>query len=187
MEDWNPRTIPLAKRVADWDTSIAGLVEEDVQADTVPVLIQILESQLARASVRMERTDTKAALVLPAIGILAGVIGPNVHRSPFDQDSPWLFTAAAIVVIFAGLSVVLAVWAIRPVEMSNGPLADKVVLAADDTLHTARGRYLGRLGFAVVSTEYVANWKAKWFVRSIGAGGISVLGLGAFIAAGGMA
>jgi hypothetical protein len=153
--------------------------------NSLDVVISALEKQLDRAVAAVKANDDKAGLVIPAVGVLAGIVGSNVRAEVGSQlvlALLGLATAAAGVV-----AIVLAVGAMRPQSYSNGPVALSAVAGVGEPANLGKLHYAEALGFAVSSAEDLAVVKAFWVQWAFRVGGAGVVVLTLFAALGGFA
>ena len=123
--------------------------------------------------------------MIPAVGVLAGVVGSNVRTDIGSQQGLALLGLAAAV---AGvLAIVLALVAMRPQSYSNGPLALSAVTGVGEPAANGKLHYAEALGFAVQSAEDLAVVKAFWVQWAFRVGGVGVVVLTVFAALGGFA
>jgi hypothetical protein len=145
---------------AAWDKKMEGV--PIANAATAPFVIDALEAQLDRALSASKSTDDKAALVIPAIGLIVGIVAPGV-KVGLDGIAMWFAIGAAACGIISGL---LAVGALAPWwKRSNGPDPERAVRGAAEPVETARSNYLRSLGFAVASTTDQV-WKKSFVLNA---------------------
>jgi hypothetical protein len=175
LADWNTRT-------ATWDSAVA---EPRAAHDpgTSEFAQHVLEAQLDRAIAASRAIDDKAALVIPAIGVILSVAAPNIDTA-LDRAALSFGLIAAAGAIAAAVSALfsLAPWW----RLSLGPLALKVVRGTSDPPDRARSEYLKSLGFAVHSTSEQIIVKANWLSLSIVASAIGVIAFVLLVVAGGL-
>jgi hypothetical protein len=180
------RTSAILEQKKRWDDDVKGIaVPVDGEDDSLDLVIDLLEKQLDRAVASVKVNDDKAALVIPAVGVMVGIVGTNVRADLLLH--PWLASVGFGTGVSAVAAIVLAILALRPQEFSNGVEAGRVVRAVG--LPTKRGKlaYAKSLGFTVQSTERLAIVKATsvmWAFR-VGATGVVLLTL--FVMLGGFA
>jgi hypothetical protein len=174
--------VTYSERVRRWDAAVAGISIPD--PETGQLSISVLEAQLERAVDVVRAADDKAALVIPAIGIVAGLIG---SPRAIDPASEPLLTGVGIGAAVCGIAAALfAVLTLLPRERSIGPDPKRVVLGSDEAVANARVNYVQSLGFAVQSTQDLALVKTNylsWAFR-VAAAGITLVIL--FVALGGV-
>ena len=157
-----------------WRTAAAP--EGKSLPETTVFVQRVLEAQLERARAAVRSIETKAALVIPAIGVVVGIVGSEVSSSV--SKLPLLLTLWTLVVLAGISAVVLAVLALWPRTRSNGPPAQRAVKGIVEEEEAARVNYVKSLGFAVHSEEESANDKGtllKWSLTSFGAGVLLLL------------
>lgn len=145
---------------------------------------ELLEAQLKRASAAVSSTENKAALVIPAIGVIAGIVGADV--SPAVEESPWLQGLGLLAMACGLVAGVLAVVALAPRSHSNGPPSERAVRGTVEELPLARINYVKSLGFAVYAEENRLIDKSTLLTWSLSAFGVGVLFLTIFAAVGGL-
>jgi hypothetical protein len=155
------------------------------KADTLKFVIPILEQQTSRAVDQIERTETKAALVVPAIGVIVGIVAPLIPGTAMQNPgiTPWILGGAMLMVLLSLLSALTALW---PRLRSNGPTTDQVLVGSAEPVEEAHWNYLKSLGFAAASTEAVALDKADWLISTFLFGTISIVLFVVFTALGGL-
>lgn len=155
------------------------------RAATLEFAIPILERQTDAAIARIERTDTKAALVIPAIGVVFGIVSPLVPTSALQRPGvPTLFLGLATATAIA--CALLAVVTIWPRPRSVGPEVDQVMTGSAEELADARWDYFKSMGFSAQSSDELALSKARWLGRCLAAGAASIVCFVVFAALGGL-
>lgn len=131
---------------------------------------------MERASAATRNVETKAALVIPAIGVIVGIVGSDV--SSRVQSNGLILGLGLLLVLAAIATIVLAILALAPRMHSSGPPAERAVKGIVEEADYARVNYVKSLGFAVHSEENRANDKAtllKWSLTSFGVGVLFLL------------
>jgi hypothetical protein len=178
---WLPGTIRRLL-LLDWDQRVADWQEATraprlASIETTSVIQDMLERQLDRSTEAVGVIDTKAALMIPGVGALTTVVVGHI------SDGAWkswpLVAVLAVMIALAGTAVVLSLVCLAPTwKRTNGPMALPVVLATGEQELRVRVSYVGQLGLAVQTTEWVLNAKAgllNWAVRSGGLATILLL------------
>jgi tetrahydromethanopterin S-methyltransferase subunit F len=165
-----------------WKAAAAPLAAP--QADTTEFVRMLLEAQLGRASASVKSIEDRAGLVIPAIGVVAGLFGADVSRRVGENAG--LFWLAVGVAASAIISMLLALAALAPRSRSNGPPAQRAVQGTAEPLETARINYVKSLGFAVHSEEERVIAKATFLNWSIRVLVIGVILWTVFAALGGL-
>jgi hypothetical protein len=174
----------------DWDDHLKDWValagaRRAAKRETALVLQDLLEKQLDRANVGLAAIDGKAALVVPGVGIVAGVLVGHVSTAARTPTA--LGVVLILLVAMAAISVILSLLCLGPWwKRANGPEPFPVVMSTNEGQLAVRLGYLSQLGFAVLMAQGVLNVKApllNWAIRSGGAG---VLCLLVFAAVGGL-
>ena len=179
------RVRPFEERASDWDDAVAAEPTADPVEDTTQFVIDRLEAQFARATKSIASLDTKAALVIPAIGIGASIVGANLPDDLLAE--PWHLMGLGLVMLVAtGAAAVSAVVSLIPVSRSNGPLPIRAVRGAREPLQDARWHYVRSLGFAVHTAEEAVVAKGYYLNWALRFGGVAVVSLILFIALGGL-
>jgi len=156
-----------------------------VNLETAEVVQESLENQLSRARGLVKDADRKAALVIPAVGVLAGLFGTKVSGSV--GSNPWLAVLLALIVIGAVVAVLSALATLAPEwTSSNGPDSKLTARATGESPEAIRAALIAALGFAVHSTEEVALHKARYLAWAFRAGAITVVLFVLFAGLGGL-
>jgi hypothetical protein len=177
LEGWNYKD-----EASKWDAAVADVVVPR-DAATLPLIIELLEKQLDRALQSVKNIDDKATLIVPGIGVIAGITGTNVRRDIGQQ--PELIALGALAGLGAVLAVLLAVVAVYPRSYDNGPNALLVVQGSDVTVEEAGLGYVKALGFAVRAAEALNQQKAAYLNWALRVAGIAIVFLTAFVGLGG--
>lgn len=168
-----------------WDRDVAGVVVPTTSDNSLDVVTALLEKQLDRAMAAIKTNDDKAALAIPSVGVLAGIVGSNVRSDiGSHQGLAALGAAAALAAVIA---ICLAIVALRPQSLSNGPLALLAVRGVSEPSDAGKLNYLKALGFAVQSAEDLVLVKALWVNWAFRVGAVGVVLLTVFVALGGFA
>jgi len=158
--------------------------EINPKLDTIKFAVPILERQLDAALAQIERTETKAALIIPAIGVIVGIVAPLIRADAFQL--PGLTPSFLIVAILAAIFCpIFAVVSLLPRVRSNGPDPSQVLKGSAEPVGEAHWDYLKSLGFAVATATAVAVDKANWLISSFIAAAISIVLLVVFYWSGG--
>lgn len=170
-----------------WDAQVSQL-ETAPDVDTAVFIATVLEKQLDRANAASVATQHRAALVIPAVGIVAGfLVGKSgVQIAPNLPDHPVALLLGMGVIGAALLTLVCALLSLALRVRSNGPDPLLAVKARGEPKGEAAVNYLNALGFAVQSTEAYARLQARYLNLSLalfGAGLFFVLG---FVVMGGL-
>jgi hypothetical protein len=159
--------------------------EREVSADTAAIIQEALEGQLARARGLVNDADRKAALVIPGVGVLAGLFGTQV--SPSVADNPAMSGLLLAIVAGAVMSVLAALLTLAPEwTSSNGPDTKLVSRATGHPPVAIRAALVAALGFAVHSTEEVALHKARYLAWAFRSGAVTVVLFVVFAGLGGL-
>ncbi len=171
------------QRVTDWSSATSQ--PRPALKETTIVLQDLLEKQLDRATSAVAAIDTKAALVIPSVGVITTVVVGHVADA--TRDSLLLTGVLAGVVALATLAVLLSLLCLAPSwQRSNGPQPLPVVLASGEDELRVRLGYVNQLGFAVQTAEMTANAKAQILNWGIRAGALGTILLVVDLALGGL-
>jgi hypothetical protein len=185
--DWlvNRRLVlpPWEERRRRW---YEGLATERLASDETAEIVQAaLEDQLARARGLVTDADRKAALVIPGVGVLAGLFGtrvnPSVAVSPLMIALLILITAGAVIAVLSAMLALAPEW-----TASNGPDTKLMAQATGEHPLAIRVALIAALGFAVHSTEEVALHKARYLSWAFRSGAIAVVIFVVFVGLGGL-
>lgn len=132
----------------------------------------------------MRSVEDRAALVIPAIGVIVGIVGTNVS-SQVKHNAGLMALLVGLAVSAVG-AVLLAILAMAPRSHSNGPSPDRAVKGISEDLTSARVNYVKSLGFAVYSEGARVNAKALWLNWSLRVLGFGILLLLLFAGLGGL-
>ncbi len=170
------------ERARAWDAAVTGLAVPGPET-SVDVVTSVLEKQLDRAVAGIKLNDDKAAVIIPAVGVISGVVGSNVRPDIAAQPILAVLGLGAALAGVAGI--VLAILALSPKSYSNGPLALEAVKGAGAPLASGKLAYLKALGFAVQSAEDLVTVKAFWVQWALRVGAVGVVAITVFAALGG--
>lgn len=179
---WSLLVGDYAEQRAWW--KVAATPPGPSNADTTQFVQTLLEAQLARASASVKSLEDRAALVIPAIGVVAALFGAEVSNR-LDKNIG-LLALGLMVGACAIASMLLALGALAPRSRSNGPPPHRAVQGTSEELEAARLNYVKSLGFAVHSEEERVLAKAtflNWSIRVFVLGAILWI---AFAAMGGL-
>ena len=174
----------------DWDSHVAAWITAtgDPRAATVEttaVLQDMLEKQLDRVTSSLEGADTKAALVIPGVGVIATLVVGHINDTS-HAPAIQLGLIIAMAVAASG-SVLLSLLCLAPSwKRANGPAPLPAVLSTGEDELRVRVSYLNQLGLAVETAVLVLNAKARLLNWAIRLGGVATLALMADAAAGGL-
>lgn len=170
----------------EWDQSIDAEPTPKPQPESVKFVIGVLERQLERANTIIKHADDKAVVIIPAVGVVAGLTGDSALVS-FEGKS-WVVVGTGVgAAIAAVVAVACALISLLPRSRSNGPLAIRVVRGVSSEVQDARWHYVRSLGFAVQTAEEEAVKKGGWINRAFRTSAVGVLLLATFIGTGGLA
>ena len=160
------------QRIEDWQQ--ATRAPRLASVETASVIQDMLEKQLDRSTNAVGAIDTKAALIIPGVGVLTTVVVGHISDVP---GKSWpLFAILAGMIALAAASVVLSLICLAPTwKRTNGPEALPVVLATGEPELRVRVSYVGQLGLAVQTTEMVVNAKARLLNWAIRCGGLATI------------
>lgn len=164
--------VPYADLRLRWRDAVSGVAKPGRGAP-VEFVIGVLETQLVRANAAIKANEDKAALVIPAIGVIVGVTGAKLTTARLDNAGLNLLITA--IVVLGVLAVASAILCLSPASRSNGPEPSLAMAGVHDTPAEARFHYLDALGFAVYSTQQVGNRKAHYLNWSLRCLGLAVL------------
>jgi hypothetical protein len=171
------------ERAAAWDDAVRG-VKAPGDDNSLDVAIDALQRQLDRAIAGIKVNDDKAGLVIPAVGVLAAVVGSNVRP---DISAHQVLAVVGLGAALGALGAILcALIALNPKSLSNGPVALRAVKGVAAPARAGKLNYLKSLGFAVQESEDVILKKAFWVQWGFRIGAVGVL-LTVFAAGGGFA
>lgn len=170
-------TVDLAAQKAELRARTAPPVEENLQ-----LAVTTLETLLGRLLAARQQLDTKAALIIPAIGAVGGIAADRAAPNPSGL-ALWLGGAAIGLAVVAVLYAIGAVW---PSDHSAGPRAVFTARMTDTTNHLRYGQAVAdALALAVADTQRLVDTKGNRVRRSLAAGGAAVILLLLYVAAGG--
>ena len=168
----------------DWKSKVGGIPVPH-RSNSLDLVIKVLEKQLDRASAAIKSNDDKAALVIPGVAAITGIVGSNVRSDIASQtDLAILGLAAASAAVAA---VCLAVYALRPQQLGNGVLPLMALRGVGAPSSVGKLAYAKSLGWAVESAEALSRAKGfavNWAFRC---GAVGVLLLTLFTVFGGFA
>jgi hypothetical protein len=172
------------KKRKSWDDRYKS-AEIHPDPQTLDLAIPIFERQVDAAVSRIERAETKAALVIPAIGVVFGIVGPLVPQTALGKPG-MLAALLAVSIVMTIACALLAVITLLPRPRSVGPEADQVMRGSASALDDAKWDYFKSLGFAADSSDQLALSKAKWLAWCLAAAAIAIVLFVVFAAAGGL-
>lgn len=155
----------------------AAPVEENLQ-----LAIATLETLLGRLLEARQQLDTKAALIIPAIGAVGGIAADRAAPNSTGL-ALWLGGAAIGLALVAVLYAIGAAW---PTDHSAGPRAVFTARMTDTTNHLRYGQAVAdALALAVADTQRLVDTKGNRVRRSLAAAGGAVILLLLYVGAGG--
>jgi hypothetical protein len=167
----------------NWNQAVAGITVPGTK-DTADFLIAGLEKQLDRAVAAVSANETKASLIIPAIGAIVGITGVKLNTERLAD--PLLIAITALGVLAGAVAVVLAALVLSGRSRSNGPDPIRIVKGVGLAEEKARLNYIKSLGFAVQSSQQASNAKSfylNWSLRALAVSVILIVilaGLGGF-------
>ena len=175
----------FAERAAAWDKSVEADGKITPNPETLAFTIDALQRQIDWANTIIQQIETKAALIIPAIGVILGIVGPSLPTSALSKSgvTPWVLAGSGVCLVLCALLAVASLW---PRSRSNGPRPLLVVRGAGETLGEARWNYLWSLGFVAETANAVGLAKGRQLAWSLALGAVSVVLLAVFVALGGL-
>lgn len=164
--------------------SVLGGPREPPIGYNVELSVEILQKSLDRVLEAKGRLDTKAALVVPAIGAVGGLA---IDRVP-AQLPPVAIVVGLVAVVLSALAVGYAVaclWAGGHLIGPN-PVTTASKTSESDPLKYEQG-VANELALAVLDSTTVVNTKGNRLNRSLAFAAASVVALLGFVAGGGWA
>lgn len=171
------------QRVAAWTAATGGGRAAD--EETTTLIQDMLEKQLDRVSSAVDAVDTKAALIVPGVGVIsAAVVG---HIATRTAQSQLLTVLVGLMIASAFLAVVLSLVCLSPTwRRANGPDPQELTLSTGDPVASVRLGYVNQLGFAVETSATVLNIKVLLLNTALRLGGLATIALFLDAAAGGL-
>jgi hypothetical protein len=168
--------------LAEAERQLRAVRDRAPDRDSVDLAISTLDALLGRLLVAKQQLDTKAALIIPAIGAIGGLAVDRVAPNP----TPLALLLGAIALITAGFAVLYAVIAVVASDHRTGPDAVKTALATSENDPVAYRQMLAdSLALAVLDTKRLVDAKAARLNRGLLCAAAAVILLLAFVGAGG--
>lgn len=147
------------------------------------VAIDALDKLLGRMITAKQQLDTKAALIIPAIGVIGGIVANRASPTP-SVDA---LAVGGLAMLAAALAVLYALGAVLAANHDGGPGAVNTALATSVADEAAFKQAIAdALAIAVLDTIRLVSTKAARFNRAVGCTAAGVILLLVFIALGGL-
>ena len=170
-------------RARAWDGEVEKPRPKTDQA-TVDFLLGALKDQLERSNAAVAAMDNKAALVVPAVGVVATLVGSDIV--PDLASRPVALAALVLASLCGAASIALAIRVLAPWSTrSVGPDPLRLVRGAGDSVLAAKLGVLNSLGFAVQTAVETVMEKGLYLTWSMRMGALGVIALVVFMAFGG--